>query len=85
MKKRIPLLLSLILIETLGLAAGIQASKGNWNYHSLLEERKTLDGTQVSQSGPPATRGVSSPRFPGGQQTGAQSMPIILSLSTGRY
>ena len=36
MKKQILLLLGLVLIGTLGVAAGIEASKGNWDYRSLL-------------------------------------------------
>jgi hypothetical protein len=35
MKKQVLLLLGLILLGTLGLAAGIEASKGNWDYRSL--------------------------------------------------
>jgi len=36
-RKQIILLLGLVLIGTIGLAVGIEASKGNWDYRSLLQ------------------------------------------------
>ncbi len=50
MKKQLMLLLGLILIATLGLAAGIEASKGNWDYHSLLKGQELSKGKQVEQA-----------------------------------
>lgn len=42
MKKQILLLFGLILIGVLGTAAGIEASKGNWDYHSLLSSQELM-------------------------------------------
>jgi len=47
MRKQIMLLLGLMLIGTLGVAAGIEASKSNWNYRSLLQSQEFAKSDQV--------------------------------------
>jgi len=47
MRKQVLLLLGLVLIGTLGLAAGIEASKGKWDYRSLLQDQESPESTQV--------------------------------------
>src|SRR5262249_35193976 len=60
MKKQILLLLGLVLIGTLGLAAGIEASKGNWDYRSLVS-RAPRQSAQATAQTVLATKTVSSP------------------------
>ena len=60
MKKQILLLLGLVLIGTLGLAAGIEASKGNWDYRSLVS-RAPRQSPQATAQTILATKTVSSP------------------------
>ena len=64
MKKQILLLLGLVLIGTLGLAAGIEASKGNWDYRSLVRNRTSWQGAQATAQTILATKTVSSPAVP---------------------
>jgi len=47
MKKQLMLLLGLAVIGTLGLAAGIEASKGNWDYQSLLKGPESAKSDHV--------------------------------------
>jgi hypothetical protein len=61
MKKQILLLLGLVLIGTLGLAAGIEASKGKWDYRSLVRSRTSWQGAQATTQTILATKTVSSP------------------------
>jgi hypothetical protein len=82
MKRRITLLLSLILIGTLGLAAGIDASKGNWDYHSLLKETKVLHSTPIAVSGSLSLGKLLSFVSPTGQENGSPSTPHIVFFRT---
>ena len=61
MKKQILLLLGLVLIGTLGLAAGIEASKGNWDYRSLIRSRASWQGAQATAQTILTTKTISSP------------------------
>lgn len=65
MKKQILLLFGLVSIGTLGLAAGIEASKGTWDYRSLLRDRESVQSVQVTAPIPAATKKVSSAAVPG--------------------
>ena len=47
MKKQLRLLLGLALVGTLGLAAGIEASKGSWDYRSLLKGQENPQGERI--------------------------------------
>jgi hypothetical protein len=51
-RKQIILLLGLVLIATVGLAAGIEASKGNWDYRSLLQAPGALRNTRATLPAP---------------------------------
>jgi len=64
MKKQILLLLGLVLIGTLGLAAGIEASKGTWDYRSLARGRASVQSVQVTAQITAATKRVSSASSP---------------------
>src|SRR4030095_5842434 len=59
-RKQIMLLLGLVLIGTLGLAAGIEASKGNWDYRSLLRAKGSWQSTRATTLTPQAPKPVSS-------------------------
>src|SRR5262245_64909931 len=60
-KKQIILLLGLVLIGTLGLAAGIEASKGNWDYRSLLQVQGSWQNSRATTlASPQAPKPVSS-------------------------
>jgi|SRR5262245_34994373 len=76
-KKQIILLLGLVLIGTLGLAAGIEASKGNWDYRSLLQARGSWQSTQATTP-PQAPKPVSSSlALPQCQQEDSAANPFV--------
>jgi hypothetical protein len=59
-KKQIMLLLGLVLIGTLGLAAGIEASKGTWDYRSLLQAQRSWQNARATTQTPLTPKPVSS-------------------------
>jgi len=60
-RKQIILLLGLVLIGTVGLAAGIEASKGNWDYRSLLQAAPgALRNTRTTTPAPLAPQPVAT-------------------------
>jgi len=77
MKKQILLLLGLVLIGTLGLAAGIEASKGTWDYRSLARGRASVQSVQVTAQITAATKRVSSFTVPECTQNDSASSPFV--------
>jgi len=64
-RKQIVLLLGLVLIGTLGLAAGIEASKGTWDYRSLLPAAPgVLRNTRATTPAPLAPQPVAMSSAP---------------------
>jgi hypothetical protein len=77
MKKQILLLLGLVLIGTLGLAVGIEASKGTWDYRSLSRGRASVQSVQVTAPVTAATKRVSSLAVPECTQNDSASRPFV--------
>ncbi|HEV8711671.1 MAG TPA: hypothetical protein VGX03_02445 [Candidatus Binatia bacterium] len=71
MKRQILLLFGLILIGTLGLAAGIEASKGNWDYRSLIRSRAPWQSAEGTVQTPLTAKTVLSSAVPQCAQNGA--------------
>lgn len=83
MRKHILLLLGLVLIGTIGLAAGIEASKGNWEYHKVLRKFATPRGVQGLKPTSVAVGSVSSSALPGCLQAQTETSPLVLVLFKG--
>lgn len=77
MKKQITLLLGLVLIGILGLAAGIEASKGNWDYRSLVRGQGAVHNVQVTAPTSLATKHVSFPAVSGCTPRDSAPSPFV--------
>jgi hypothetical protein len=82
MRKQIILLLGLMLIGTLRLAAGIEASKGNWVYLSLLKDHESSENDHGFTLATMSLGKVSSV-FHGGMADGSNTVPFVRSFFEG--